>query len=97
MYGFSLQNGRYAHEVEIGRVGTGADADLVDLDSADLLQAFDVVGAVRAGSQRLQRGEVNGDFFIVNGASGQRKAPPSPGRAPAPGKSCASTSSEGKM
>ena len=37
MYGFSLQDGRHAHEVEIRGIGAGADADLVDLDGADLL------------------------------------------------------------
>ena len=66
MDGFALQDGSDAHQIQVGGVCAGTDADLIDLDCADLVHCLDVVRAVRASGQRDQLGEVDGDFFVID-------------------------------
>ena len=49
----ALEDGGDAHQIQIGGVGTRADAHLIDFDFADVVHGFDVVGHMRAGGQGL--------------------------------------------
>ena len=60
VHGFALEDREPPCSISVeGGVGAGADADLVDLDRADLLYGLDIIRAVRAGRHRRKRGEVD--------------------------------------
>ena len=67
----AFQDGGDTHQIQIGGVGAGTDADLVDL-----IHGFYIVRAVGAGGQWDQFGQVNGDLFVIHSIRIRRKLNP---------------------
>ncbi len=57
---------RHLHHVQQRRVGAGTDADLVDLQLADLSHGLDIVRRMRTCSKRHQFTQINVQFFVIN-------------------------------
>jgi len=64
----ALQDLGCQEQVLIRRIGTATDGYLVYKQRPDLPDWFHRIGAVRAGCQRLQLAQVEGDLLIVNSA-----------------------------
>ena len=54
------------HHIQQGGVGAGADANLIDLQLADLCHGLDIVRRMRTCSQGHQFAQINVQFFIIN-------------------------------
>src|ERR671925_1948161 len=65
---FAPQDRRWDGQVLIPGVHAGTEADLVGRRSGELVDRDDVVGAVRLGDQRDQRGQVDLGLLVVAGA-----------------------------
>ena len=68
MNGLPFQDLRCQEQILEGRVGAAADGHLVHRERFDFTDLFHRVGAVRAGCQRLQIRQIQGDFIVIRGA-----------------------------
>ncbi len=65
MHGFALEDRGHFEHIEQGGIRTGADADLVNLDRANLRYTLDIIRAVRHGRHRRKGGEVNFNHLVI--------------------------------
>ena len=65
MNGLALQHCGHLQHIVQRRIGAGADTDLIHLCTGNGLHAHHIVGAVRAGDHRLQRGQVNLNNAVI--------------------------------
>jgi hypothetical protein len=65
VHGFALEDRGHFEHIEQGGIRTGADADLVNLDRANLRYTLDIIRAVRHGRHRRKGGEVNFNHLVI--------------------------------
>ena len=65
MNGLALQDAGNAHHIGIGRIGAGADADLIDCDLADFFNGFYVIGHVGHCSHRSKLVQLDYSLFGI--------------------------------